>query len=75
MATTYKIMHITKDKQLIGQEITLTKANSETHKLTLQDVMDKIDKLQKENSNNFKEINKRLDYIVSANNLKDIESK
>jgi tetrahydromethanopterin S-methyltransferase subunit G len=44
--------------------------------------MDKIDKLQKENSNNFKEINKRLDnienrldYIVSANNLKDIESK
>jgi hypothetical protein len=25
MATTYKIMNVTKDKQLIGQDITLTK--------------------------------------------------
>ncbi|MDR2823257.1 MAG: hypothetical protein LBV37_01860 [Mycoplasmataceae bacterium] len=32
MATTYKIMNITKDKQLIGQDITLTKANSKIAK-------------------------------------------
>ncbi|MDR2823044.1 MAG: hypothetical protein LBV37_00735 [Mycoplasmataceae bacterium] len=32
MAATYKIMNITKDKQLIGQDITLTKANSKTVK-------------------------------------------
>jgi predicted HTH transcriptional regulator len=61
-------MDITKDKQLIGQEITLTKANSKTRKITNQDIANEIKLLRRE-------INERLDYIVRANNLKDIGSK
>ncbi|MDR2823332.1 MAG: hypothetical protein LBV37_02250 [Mycoplasmataceae bacterium] len=60
MATTYKIMDITKDKQLIGQDITLTKANSKTTRITLLDIRKDISK-----------INERLNVIVKLNNLKE----